>query len=105
MTLRRITDDAAELHQTPTPNYQLEGWTRFKLSAPHYVDFTFRCKPHQHAFRNGYIGLFWASYMNSPENKSIYFRDEKGWVQLCTQRHDDESTQWPARPATQGRVV
>lgn len=92
MTLTRISETEAELHQPPTPTFFLESWTRIKLAAPHYIDFTYRCKPHQHAFRNGYIGLFWASYINSPENKSIYFRDEKGWVQLCTQAHYDESS-------------
>lgn len=92
MTLKQIADDEAELHQAPTPTYHLESWSRFKLVAPHYVDFTFRCKPHQHAFRYQYIGLFWANYINAPENKSIYFRDAKGWVQLCTQEHNNQST-------------
>jgi hypothetical protein len=92
MTLRRMGDDEAELHQTPTPTYHLESWSRFKLVAPHYIDFTFRCKAHQHVFQNDYIGLFWASYMNAPENKSVYFRDPKGWVQLCTQWHNNQST-------------
>jgi hypothetical protein len=92
MTFTKISDTEAELHQPQTPTFFLESRTRFKLVAPHYIDFTFRCKPHQHAFRNGYIGLFWASYIEAPENKSIYFRDEKDWVQFCTQSHDDEST-------------
>ena len=92
ITLTKISDTEAELHQEATPTFFLESWTRFKVVAPHYIDFTYRCKPHQHAFRNGYIGLFWASYIHAPENKSIYFRDDKGWVQLCTQTHDDEST-------------
>lgn len=92
MTFTRVSGTEAELHQPATPTFFLESWTRFKLVAPHYIDFTFRCKPHQHAFRNDTIGLFWASYINAPENKSIYFRDDKGWVQFCTQRHDDEST-------------
>lgn len=92
MTLNRIADDEAELHQAPTPTYHLESWSRFKLVPPHYVDFTFRCKPHQHVFRYDYIGLFWANYINAPENKSIYFRDAKGWVQLCTQEHNNQST-------------
>jgi hypothetical protein len=92
LTLTRISETEAELHQPPTPTFFLESWTRFKLVAPHYIDFTYRCKPHQHAFRNGYIGLFWASYIEAPENKAIYFRDDKGWVQYCTQRHNDEST-------------
>jgi len=92
MTFRRIGDAEAELHQAPTPTYHLESWSRFKLVAPHYVDFTFRCRALQHVFRNGYIGLFWASYINAPENKSVYFRDARGWVQLCTQEHNNQST-------------
>jgi hypothetical protein len=92
MEFRRLADGEAELHQTPTPNYKLESWSRFKLVAPHYIDFTFRCKPHQHVFRHDYIGLFWANYINAPENKSIYFRDARGWVQLCTQEHNNQST-------------
>ncbi len=92
MTFTRISESEAELHQPPTPTFHLESWTRFKLVAPHYIDMVFRCKPHQHVFTNGYIGLFWASYIDAPENKSIYFRDDKGWLQFCTQMHNDEST-------------
>ena len=92
MTLRRVSEDEAELHQGPTPTFFLESWTRFKLVAPDAIDFTFRCKPHQHAFRHGYIGLFWASYINAPEDKSIYFRGGNLWQQYCTQAHDLNST-------------
>lgn len=92
MEFTKISDAEAELHQPPTSTFHLESWTRFKLVAPHYIDFAFRCKAHQHAFTHGYIGLFWATYIDNPENKSIYFRDEKGWVQLCTQAHNDQST-------------
>lgn len=95
ITFTKISESEAELHQPPTPTFQLESWTRFKLVAPHYIDFTFRCKPHQHVFNHGYIGLFWATYIDAPENKSIYFKDAKGWVQLCTQAHNDESTVVP----------
>lgn len=92
MTFRRISATEAELHQPPTPTFHLESWTRFQVVAPHYVDMSFRCRPTQHVFAHGYIGLFWASYMNAPEDKSIYFRNGKMWQQLCTQRHNDEST-------------
>src|SRR5438477_370244 len=40
----------------------------------------------------GYIGLFWASYINAPEDKSFYFRGDRRWLQLCSQRHYDQST-------------
>jgi hypothetical protein len=92
MTLRRLSDSEAELHQPPTATFHLESWTRFRLAAPHYVDMDFRCRPTQHAFRHGYIGLFWASYINAPEDRSIYFRSGGQWQQLCSQRHNDEST-------------
>jgi hypothetical protein len=92
MTFRRLSDVEAELHQPPTPTFHLESWTTFRLTPPHYVDFTFRCRPTQHAFAHGYIGLFWASYVNAPDDKSVYFRGGGTWQQLCTQRHNDEST-------------
>ena len=92
MTFRRMSATEAELHQPPTPTFHLESWTRFTLSAPHYIDMHFRCRPTQHAFATGYIGLFWASYINAPEDKSMYFRGNNQWQQLCTQRHNDEST-------------
>lgn len=92
MTFERIAENEAELHQPPTPTFHLESWTRFTLKAPHYVDMAFRCRPTQHVFAHGYIGLFWASYINAPEDKSIYFRGSGLWQQLCTQRHNDEST-------------
>ena len=92
MTFRRLSADEAELHQPPTPTFKLESWTRFKLVAPHYLDFSFRCRPTQHAFRHGYVGLFWASYVNAPEDKSLYFRGEGRWQQLCSPRHYSQST-------------
>ncbi len=97
MELRTLSPTAAELHQPPTPVFKLESWTRFQVVAPHFLDMVFRCRAHQHVFRNGYIGLFWASYIDAPEDKSIYFLGgEAGaaglWTQLCTQRHGMEST-------------
>jgi hypothetical protein len=92
MTFRRLSASEAELHQPPTPTFHLESWTRFTLAAPHYVDMHFRFRPTQHTFAHGYIGLFWASYINAPDDKSIYFRQGGAWQQLCTQRHNDEST-------------
>lgn len=92
MTFRRVSDTEAELHQPPTPTFRLESWTRFTLTAPHYVDLQFRFRPTRHVFHHGTIGLFWASYINAPDDRSMYFRQGRLWHQLCTQRHNDEST-------------
>lgn len=96
---RKIDDSTAELHQPPTPTFYLESWTRFHLEAPHYIDMHFRCRATQHVFPFGYIGLFWASYMNAPLDKSLYFRgglEERGkpgqWQQVCTPAHNRDST-------------
>ena len=93
MTFRRLSDSEAELYQPPTPTFFLESWTLFKFVEPYYIDINFRFLAHQHVFEGGYIGLFWASYINAPLDKSIYFQnDNSHWAQLCTQRHNDEST-------------
>lgn len=92
MRLRKLSDHEAELHQPPTPTFHLESWTRFTFAEPDAIDVTFRCMAHQHAFRRGYIGLFWASYINAPGDKSMYFHGPNGWAQHCTPAHNVLST-------------
>jgi hypothetical protein len=97
MSLISISESEAELHQPPTPTFQVESWTRFKLVAPHYLDVSFRCVAHKAVFPRGYLTLFWASYINAPVDKSIYFLGGKDdqkelWTQFCTQWHNDQST-------------
>lgn len=69
MSLRQVSDTEAELHQPPTPTFQVESWTQFRLTAPHYLDMSFRCVPRKNVFTRGYLALFWASYINAPKDK------------------------------------
>jgi hypothetical protein len=97
MSLRRLSDTEAELHQPPTPVSHVESWTRFRVVAPHYLDMSFRCVPHRNVFPRGYLALFWASYIHAPADKSLYFLggsggERKFWTQFCTQFHNDQST-------------
>ena len=92
MTFKMLSDAKAELHQPPTPTFHLESWTTFELVAPHYLDMTFRCRATQHVFAHDYIGLFWANYINAPDDKSMYFRGAKLWQQMCTPMHNNQST-------------
>jgi len=97
MTLTRLSDTEAELHQPPTPTFGVESWTRFALSEPHYLDMTFRCRAHRDVFSRGYLSLFWASYINAPADKSMYFlggldSQKNLWTQFCTQWHNDQSS-------------
>lgn len=98
MTLRTLSDDEAELHQPPTPTFHLESWTRFTFVAPHFIDFRFCCVAHEPAFRRGTIGLFWASYIHTPSDKSLYFLGypargaDSVWCQLCPLHHREVNT-------------
>lgn len=97
MSFTQLSDSDAELHQPPTPTFHVESWTRFQLAAPHYLDMSFRFVPHRPVFSRGYLALFWASYINAPADKSMYFQggldsQKDLWTQFCTQWHNDQST-------------
>ena len=98
MTFTRVDAQTAELYQAPTPVYGVESWTRFTLSEPHYVDMRFRCVPHKAGLKGNLLGVFWASYIQYPQDKSIYFLSEGStldkpmWFQYCTLKHNRDST-------------
>ncbi len=98
MEFQRISATTAELHQPPTPVYGVESWTRFEVHDPNYVDMTFRCIPRKADLEGGVLGVFWASYIHAPLDKSIYFLaagstlDKPVWTQYCTQEHGRDSS-------------
>lgn len=98
MTFRCIDERTAELHQPATPYYGVESWTRFELEEPYYIDIAFRCIPKRDVFEGGFFGVFWASYINAPLDRSTYFLSggatlaKPRWVQFCTQQHGRDST-------------
>ena len=98
MKLRKLDEQTVELYQPATPIFKVESWTRFKVREPNSIDFSFRCRPHRESCEGSFLGAFWASYINGPLNKSMYFIDAKAdlkkplWRQLCTQLHNRDST-------------
>ncbi len=108
MQMRQLDDRHIELYQAPTPFYGVESWTEFQgyEAEPHCIDMRFRCIPRRAVFEGGFMGVFWASYINGPENKSIYFLregstlEDPSWVQFLTQEHGRDSTVLPAGDAT-----
>jgi hypothetical protein len=92
MTFKKVSDAVAELHQPATPTFKLESTTRFTLREPDAIDFHFTFKATQHVFKRGYLGLFWANYINAPEDKSMYVRGKNLWLQHCTPAHNAMST-------------
>jgi hypothetical protein len=98
MAFRKISDRVAELHQEATPVYGIESHMRFELKDPHYIDYTCTCIPRRGDLAGGFFGVFWASYIEAPENNAIYFLnagstlDAPFWVQFATQQHDLNSS-------------
>jgi hypothetical protein len=105
MEFHRLSETKAELRQPVTPVYQVESRTVFELKEPYYIDVTYRAVPHRTDLKGNFLGIFWASYMNGPLDKSIYFLregstlDAPQWVQLATQSHGRDSTVRPAGDA------
>lgn len=108
MKMRQLDDRIVELYQAPTPYYGVESWTRFEgyEKEPNVIDMHYRCIPRRKVFKGGFMGVFWASYINAPQNKSIYFLsggsslENPTWVEFSTEQHGKDSTVLPAGDTT-----
>jgi hypothetical protein len=99
MELRAIDSFTAELYQKPTPHYGLESCTRYRLLEDGTIEMTFVCIPRRADFANGYVGLFWASYIHGPESLDIHFKGHAAgrpavaeWVRGVTPAHGQLAT-------------
>ncbi len=98
MSFALLNAHSAELHQPPSPHYGVESWSRFEVKSPGRIDMRFRCVPHRADLEGGVLGVFWASYINAPMDKSLYFLaagstlDAPVWGQYATQKHNRDST-------------
>lgn len=99
MELRRLDDHTAELYQPPTPFWGLESCLRYEMLPDGAIEMTLECIPRRPTFRNGYIGLFWASYIHQPESGAIHFlghleRDSATprWTETVSPEHGVRAT-------------
>lgn len=103
MEVERVGDQAAILHQAATPTLRVQSMTTFTLRRPHYLDLDLRLVLRAPTLRYDYLLAFWASYLNAPEDRAMYFlgrpRAEpvgEGWQRLFSEAHYDRSTVCPA---------
>ena len=98
MEFKKLNATTAELRQEATPYFGIESTVRFELKDPYYIDMVYTCVPRKDDLAGGFFGVFWASYINGPEDKSIYFLgSESGleqpfWEQYGTHKHNRDST-------------
>ena len=99
MTLFRKSGDVVLLYQEATPLSGVESLTEFKVVNPHYIDITFACIFHsEQFFSHQYAGLFWASYIQKPDDKKIYFKGveendlQNKWISAYSEEHGVNST-------------
>lgn len=97
--LRVVSDLVAELYWPPTPTFALECCLRYELLDDGVLELTIECIPHAKRFKRGYIGLFFASYINQPESLDIHFKGVRenqakdvNWIRGITPQHGELPT-------------
>ena len=107
MQLRLVDNHTVELYQAPTKHWKLESCGRYRLLEDGVIEYSFECIPREVRYQNGYIGLFWASYIDRPNKKSIFFKGVNRkeisvpkWIEAITPAHGTDSTHGPANDPT-----
>jgi len=100
MEIKHVNEYTVELYQPPSPNFKLESWLRYDLLEDGVIEMTLECIPRARTFKNGYIGLFFASYIHQPESLDIHFLGHAvgedpahtRWIRGVTLKHGELST-------------
>ena len=75
--LARIDNNSVRLKTEVQTPHRIDVSTTFTLTAPHYIDLQTTAIVHSNPLKKDWLGLFWASYIHEPENKTTYFRGRR----------------------------
>ena len=75
--LTRLTDNSVRLETFVPEPHRVDVTTTFTLASPHYIDWETTIVAHSNGFDGDWLGLFWASYIHAPENKTTYLRGRR----------------------------
>ncbi len=105
MELVRLSDKKVELRQPHSENWPLKSVISYELTG-NSVDFVFTGTPLQDIWnKHGYIGIFFASYINAPAEKGIHFIGKKiaaktnskaEWIYNLPAEHGKNANHWPS---------
>lgn len=108
MKLVQRSPKLVELNQERTEHWPLKSQITFKADG-NAIDFTYRGTPLADVWKkHGYIGVFFASYLNAPSDLSIQFigrsRPGRGdaaprWIKYSSPSHGDAASHRPAGSA------
>jgi hypothetical protein len=97
MELETAGEGQVLLRQAPTPFWGVESVSTFTVREPNLLDLEFRCTPRRPVFNERTMGVFWASYIQRPEDNAIHFRGRKPggepeWLRFSSPKHGQESS-------------
>ena len=109
MTLEQPDGRTVRLLQSPTPFWGVESVSTFTLREPNILDLDFRCTPRRPVFNGGTMGVFWASYIQQPEENAIHFHGRtsgaREWVRFSSPKHGEASSVRGLRDTLELRVA
>ena len=117
--LSRVSDNRVRLETFVPEPHRIDVSTTFTLVRPHYLDLETTMLAHPGSFQGDWLGLFWASYIRRPENKTTWFRARRDagqppeWVGSLEEQPPDrrafageaEAGLLPGEPAPDGGLL